>query len=131
MAQGALFVGWGEVPAGYRQKALKVFNEALDYYRRLKQRGEIDSFEPVLLDYRGGDLAGYLLLKGDRDKLNRIKMSTEFQTIQARASLIVARLGVVDASSAKRSRAGWRPSRNSWPSSTESERLATASREFA
>jgi len=97
MAHDALFIGWGEVPAGYRQKALKVFGEAIEYYNKLKRNGDIESFEPVILDYHGGDLSGFLIIKGDREKLNRVKMSPDFQAIQARASLVVERLGVVDA----------------------------------
>ena len=40
MAKGTLFVGWGEGIPGREQKALQVFNETLEYYGQLQQRGE-------------------------------------------------------------------------------------------
>jgi len=97
MAKGAIFIGWGENPAGYRQKALKVFDESMQYWKRLQQKGEIESFEPVFLEAHGGDLSGFVLIKGDREKLNRLRMSPEYESMLARASVIVRNLGVVDA----------------------------------
>ena len=97
MPQGAIFVGWGETPAGYRQKAAKVFEEAIAFYTRAQQKGDIDSFEPVFLDYHGGDLGGFILIKGDRDKLNRLRMSHDFEVLNARSAIIVKNLGVIDA----------------------------------
>ncbi|TMD15056.1 MAG: hypothetical protein E6J07_08065, partial [Chloroflexi bacterium] len=54
-----LFVGFGTVKPGYEQQALEVFGEAQQYFERLKQRGEIDSYETVLLELHGGDLGGF------------------------------------------------------------------------
>jgi hypothetical protein len=97
MAKGAIFIGWGETPAGYRQKAVKVFDESLQFWKRMQQKGDIESFEPVFLDYHGGDLGGFILVKGDREKLSRLRMSPEFERIHARASIIVKNLGIIDA----------------------------------
>ena len=79
-------------------KALGVFNEALAYYGRLQQEGAIESFEPVLLTPHGGDLAGFLLVRGERGKLEALKVTDEFARINARANMIVESLGVIDAS---------------------------------
>jgi len=35
--------------------------------------GEIESFEMVLLEPHGGELGGFILLRGDQDKLARIR----------------------------------------------------------
>ena len=59
-----LFVGFGLVKTGREQQALQVFQEVQQYYERLKQRSEIDSFETVLLEFHGGDLGGFTLLRG-------------------------------------------------------------------
>jgi hypothetical protein len=97
MPKGAIFIGWGETPAGQRQKAAKVFDEAMLFYKRLQQTGEIDSYEPVFLEFHGGDLGGFILLKGDRDKLNRLRMNPEFENLNSRSSIIVNNFGVIDA----------------------------------
>lgn len=97
MAQGALFIGWGEIPAGKAKKALKVFNEAVEYWKRMQKSGEIESFEHVFLEAHGGDLTGFNLVKGNREKLGKLRFSPEFQRLVARVGLIVGHLGVVDA----------------------------------
>ncbi|HEU4785099.1 MAG TPA: hypothetical protein VFS83_17310, partial [Ktedonobacterales bacterium] len=78
MANAALFIGYGPVVAGRAQQALQVFGEAVQYYGRLQQQGQIESFEPVFLEPHGGDLSGFILLRGDRDKLNSARYSEEF-----------------------------------------------------
>jgi hypothetical protein len=50
---------------GRERQALKVFGEAFEYYSRLQQEGEIESFEPVILEPHGGELGGFFLLRGD------------------------------------------------------------------
>ena len=97
MANDAIFIGWGIGVRGRERKGLQVFNEALSYLSRLQQQGEIESFEPVLLEPHGGDLNGFVLIRGDRDKLNRVRDSDEFHRISNRAALIVENFGVVRA----------------------------------
>jgi hypothetical protein len=95
MAKGALFIGWGEAIPGREQQALKVFNDVLQYYGRLQQQGQIDSFEPFNLEPHGGDLEGFLLLRGDVGKLNAVRYSDEFLQFNNRAALVIRNLGIV------------------------------------
>lgn len=97
MADSGLFIGFGAPVRGRERQAIKVFNEAFEYYSRLQQDGEIDSFEPVLLQPHGGELGGFFLLRGDQDKLARIRSSEEFERLTVRAQLIVENLGIVGA----------------------------------
>jgi hypothetical protein len=95
MADSGLFVGFGVPVRGRERQAIQVFNEAFEYYARLQQEGEIESVEPVLFEPHGGELNGFFLLRGDKDKLARIRNSEEFERITARAELIVDHLGIV------------------------------------
>jgi hypothetical protein len=95
MADSGLFVGFGLPVRGRERQAIKVFGEAFEYYSRLQQDGQIESFEPVLLEPHGGELGGFFLLRGDQDKLARIRASEEFERLTARAQLITENLGVV------------------------------------
>lgn len=97
MADAALFVGWGNAVRGRERQALKVFGEAAEYYTRLQAAGEIESFEPIFLEPHGGDLAGFFLVRGDQEKLARLRTSTDFARLNARAGLIVEGFGVVGA----------------------------------
>jgi hypothetical protein len=95
MAGEALFVGWGPVVRGREQLALRVFQETLEYYGRLQQEGQIESFEPVLIAPHGGDLAGFILLRGERSRLDQIRAGEEFERLVVRAASIVDNVGVI------------------------------------
>jgi hypothetical protein len=97
MADSGLFIGFGAPVRGRERQAIKVFNEAFEYYARLQQEGEIESFEPVLLEPYGGELNGFFLLRGDQDKLARIRSSEEFERLTVRGQLIIENLGFVGA----------------------------------
>ncbi len=97
MADEALFFGWGEVVRGREQQALEVFNETIQYYGELQQAGKIESFDAWFLAPHGGDLSGFALLRGEREQLDEIRRSPEFERLVTRAGLIVERTGVVNA----------------------------------
>ena len=97
MADAGLFVGFGQPARAREQQALEVFNRALALYAELQARGDIDSFEPVLLEPHGGDLSGFILIRGTPDQLHELRHTDDFRRITARAGLVVEQLGVVDA----------------------------------
>jgi hypothetical protein len=95
MADGGLFIGWGAPIAGREAKGLEVFNEALQYYGRLQQEGGIQGFEVGLLEPHGGDLGGFILLRGSREQLAQLRLEEEFERMTTRAALVVEGVGVV------------------------------------
>ena len=97
MAEAALFIGWGPAVRGREQKSLQVFGEVLQFYARLQQEGTITSFEPVALEPHGGDLNGFMLVRGDSEKLGRLRGSEEFLRLNNRGSMVVENLGVINA----------------------------------
>jgi hypothetical protein len=97
MADAGLFIGWGEVARGREGRALEVFNEGIGYYGRLQEAGRIESFEISLLQPHGGDLAGFVLLRGTEDQMDAVQHDEEFERFLTRASFIVDNLGVVPA----------------------------------
>lgn len=97
MASGALFIGWGHAIPGREQQALQVFNEAVQYWSSLQQRGEIEGFEPVALEPHGGDLYGFFMIRGDRERLAQLRHREDFGRLIQRAQLVVANVGVVAA----------------------------------
>jgi hypothetical protein len=97
MADAGLFIGYGAPVRGREQKGLEVFGEALAYYGRLQQEGEIENFDTVLLEPHGGDLQGFFILRGSEEKLARLRVNDEFVRLSTRAGLIVEGLGVVGA----------------------------------
>ena len=97
MPDYGLFIGWHLPVRGRERASIQVFTEAMEYYGRLQQQGEIESVEPVLLESHGGDLGGFILLRGEREALSRLRTSDEFVRLLTRANLVVESLGVVGA----------------------------------
>jgi hypothetical protein len=102
MADAGLFIGWGEVVRGREKEAVDLFNEVLGYYGRLQEEGTIESFEPVFLEPHGGDLSGFVLIRGDAEKLASVRVSDEFTQFALRATMHVDNFGVVGADLAER-----------------------------
>jgi hypothetical protein len=97
MAEAGLFIGWGAPVRDREAKSLEVFNEGMEYWGRLQDEGRIESYETVFLYPHGGDLAGFVLLRGSHEQLNDVGGDEEFLRLTSRAGLVVERLGVVRA----------------------------------
>jgi hypothetical protein len=97
MAGEALFIGWGAVARGREKQALQVFQESMEYYGKLQREGQIETFDVLLLAPHGGDMAGFVVLRGDRKALAEIRFSDDFERLVARASAIIDSLGVIPA----------------------------------
>ena len=97
MADHGIFIGWGELVVGRERQSRQVFGEALAHMAAQEQAGNIESHEVVLLSAHGGDLEGFMLMRGDRDKLHDVVTSPEWQRLVTRAGFIVHDFGVVRA----------------------------------
>jgi len=97
MADYALFIGWGEVVRGREETAVRVFQETVEFWAQAQQDGQIDGFEPFLLEPHGGGLAGFMLVYGDRGRLDALRGREDFERVMARAGAVVDELGVVTA----------------------------------
>lgn len=62
-----------------------------------QSEGVIESWAVYFLGPHGGDLGGFFLLHGDRDKLALARVSEEMDGVLERAAMVVERLGVVPA----------------------------------
>jgi hypothetical protein len=97
MADAGLFIGWGQVARGREDRALEVFNETLELYGQMQSDGRIESFDVALLEPHGGELAGYVLLRGSEEQIDAVHHDETFQRLMQRADLIVDGLGIVPA----------------------------------
>lgn len=97
MADAALFIGWGEPVRGREVEAVKAFEDAQEFWTRLQEHGDIESFESVLLAPHGPGLKGFTLLRGTPEQLFALQTSEEFVAVQMRVRLVVDDLEIVNA----------------------------------
>ena len=57
MASAAVFIGWGAAVVGRERQALQLFDASVEYWARLQQARVLASYEALLLEPHGGDLA--------------------------------------------------------------------------
>jgi GNAT superfamily N-acetyltransferase len=97
MADAALFIGFGRPARARERQALQVFAEARQFVGELEDSGEIESSEVVLLQPHGGDLSGFMLIRGSRDQMDALTRHDTFLRLTARATVVVDSFGVVPA----------------------------------
>jgi hypothetical protein len=97
MAEAGLFIGWGQVVRGREAKGLGVFGDAVNFWTAQQASGAIEGFETVLLGPHGGDLAGFILVRGSNEQIAAVRANEEFQRVNARAGAVVDGLGIIDA----------------------------------
>jgi len=97
MATSGLFFGWDRPITGREHEAQEIFTQSMNYFNRLRQEGKIESVEPVLLHRHGGDLNGFILVRGDMMKLAQIQDTPDFKELILKVDHVVRRLGVIPA----------------------------------
>lgn len=97
MARGSLFVGWGPIVPGREKVAPKVLHEAMEYLQRLQAQGVLESIEVAILEPHGGELGGFVLIKGEKDAVARLRVDDEFVKLIVGVQLVHTNVGVVGA----------------------------------
>jgi hypothetical protein len=97
MANRGIFLGWNRPIAGREVRAGEMLQLTLSYFSRLLKEGKIESFEPVLLTRHGGDLNGFILVRGDKEQVKAFMDTTEFKELMMRVDHVVTGLGIIQA----------------------------------
>ena len=95
MADQVLFLGWKGATTGREHQAFNLWQKTMEYYGKLQADGLIESFEPVILYAHGGDLNGFILIRGDAEKLNEVRRDDTFLNFVIEANYCLDGFGVV------------------------------------
>jgi hypothetical protein len=95
MATAVLFIGWNRPFPGTEEKAYGwLTTEGAGYLR--KQEGKaFERMELIGLTAHGGDMNGCIILFGEREKLDALRRTDEFEAFVMKMSGFMDRLGVV------------------------------------
>ena len=97
MANYGLFVGWNRPCSGRETVAVELFNSFISFLGKQQQAGVVESFEPVFLHAHGGDMNGFVLVRGDRAKLTQLTTTEEWYDILTRISINAEGVGAIPA----------------------------------
>ena len=95
MADHVLFLGWNRVVAGREQQAMKLWQKFMEFNTGLQSEGKIESFEPVILSAHGGDLNGFIMIRGDAEKLAKVRADDVFGDLAIEANYCLDKFGIV------------------------------------
>ena len=95
MADRILFLGWNRSVTGREQQALKLFQKGMEIFGKWQADGRIESVEPVLLAAHGGDLNGFIMLRGDAEKLSELRQDDTFLNFAIEANYCLENFGVI------------------------------------
>ena len=97
MANAGLILLWNDVKTGREKMAGELFNSTLAYCEQKVKEGVFESYEPVILASHGGQMNGYIMTRGDADKLDALRHTSSFKDLTTRCVLCLNGFGVVDA----------------------------------
>ena len=97
MADAGIFIAWSKPVPGREVRAAELFEESVERWQRLEGAGEIESFEVVSLEPHAGRLNDFMLLRGDRDQLARLRISDDFVEMGDRANMVLWDFRIVGA----------------------------------
>ena len=86
MADAGMLVGWDRVVPGEDVGAVELWSEMLVFLKRLHAQGVIVQYEPVMLGAYGGDLNGFILIRGQQEDLDRVRNSDDFLALVVKAN---------------------------------------------
>jgi hypothetical protein len=95
MADSVIFTGWDRAVTGREKQAMKLFQKSMAYYSKLKSEGKIESYESFLLTPHGGDLNGFILIRGDAKKLAEVHNDPAAVEIRLEANYCLSGFGSV------------------------------------
>lgn len=96
MADGIIFIRWGNPKIGREQQAKRLFENSIERYMTFQQEGRIESFEPVLIGAYGGDLNGFIILRGDPKKLAELRLEETWLNNVVEANFCLESFGILE-----------------------------------
>ena len=95
MSSNVVFFAWNRSVPGRERQSAEHFQEFLQYLGGLQAKGTIQAFDPVFIDPHGGDLNGFILIRGDSAKLDGLVASDEWVKHSTRALIHLEGSGAV------------------------------------
>ena len=95
MAEYGLLTGWDRAVDGREKEATELFTEVHEYWGKQQAQGNVEGFESVFLTPYGGELNGFFLIRGEREKIDAVRWSDEFLALATRLAHVATKFSVI------------------------------------
>jgi hypothetical protein len=92
-----LFIGWNRTRTGRENVADSAYQDHYDFWEKQKKAGKITSHDWVVLTPHGGDINGFVLIRGEKEAIDELAWDKEFLEIIARGELSAEGVAVLPA----------------------------------
>jgi len=92
----SFFFGYDRPTPGRELAGMETIANVTTFLEKQKAAGNINSFDLVSLTPHGGDLNGFILVRGEQSKLDALRSSDEFVDLLYHAHLHLQKFGVAD-----------------------------------
>jgi hypothetical protein len=94
-SDSVLLLGYDRPIAGREKHASDLLDEMFGFLEKAKAAGRIVAFDAVSLAVHGGNLNGFVLIRGDRKALDDFRASEEFDDLSIRAHMVMTGVSVL------------------------------------
>lgn len=96
MANACLFIGWNRPVPGRENEAYNtLMGEAMETIQTFQKEGWCERYDTIGLTPHGGDLNGFVLLHGNRAKLDELRRTDNFERFSMRLNRVFVGYGVI------------------------------------
>lgn len=96
MATACLFIGWNRPYPGQHKEAFQfLMGEGRETLKKWQKEGWFESARPFGITPHGGDLNGFILVEGNREKLDELRRTDAFEAFSMKMTRMFDRYGVV------------------------------------
>ena len=95
MSSNCVLLGWNRAVPGREMLSAQHFQEFSEYLGTQQRNGAITSFDAVFLDPHGGDMNGFILIRGEPQKLQALLAGDDWLKHQIRGLQNMMGFGVI------------------------------------
>lgn len=96
MVTACLFIGFNRPAPGREEEAFSfLMREGMETLQRYQKEGWYENFQFVGLTPHGGDLNAFVILNGERAKLDELRRTDDFEKLSVRLMRLFTGYGVI------------------------------------
>lgn len=95
MAEYGLLTGWDRPVEGREKEAADLFTEVHEFWQKQQAQGNIEAFESVFLTPHGGEMNGFFLVRGERERIDTLRWSEEFLDLATRLAHVARKFSII------------------------------------
>ena len=94
-ATHCLFLGWNRAVPGHEKNSMEIFEGFLGYLGKLENDKKILNYEPVMLNAHGGDMNGFVLIRGTEEDLHKVTTTDDWQNWMVQGWMTMQGFGLI------------------------------------